>query len=301
MDSPFSAKNALAVTDVYTNLHGLQQLAKNTDKDEALKKVAQQFESMFISMMLKNMRNANAVFEKDSMFHSEETNFYRDMHDHQLSLTLAHKKGIGIADMLYRQMSRSYGDKDPATDNSSMQYQSRLAPDAPVYQPPLAERVAIADSPKTFIDKVMPYIKKAASALGVDAEMLTAQAALETGWGKHMLANKVGGASNNLFNIKRSAEWQGDSVSVNSLEEKNGVLSAERSEFKTYENLDDSVNDYVDLLKGKQHFQDAVNSAENSFEFIDKLQKAGYATDSAYADKVFSVYQQVKKLNGGEQ
>lgn len=300
MDSPFSAKNAMAVTDVYTNLQGLQQLAKTVDKDEGLKKVAQQFESMFISMMLKNMRNANAVFEKDSMFNSEEASFYRDMHDHQLSLTLAHKKGLGIADVLYRQMSRSYGNQEAASDLPAMQYQTRYASEAPVYKSAVAERVSIADTPKTFVDKVMPYIKKAANALGVDAEMLTAQAALETGWGKYMLANKNGDASNNLFNIKRNAAWQGDSVNVNSLEEKNGVLTPEKSEFKAYENLDDSVNDYVDLLKGSQHFQEAVNSAGNSYEFIEKLHKAGYATDSAYADKVFSVYQQVKNLGGDE-
>lgn len=288
MDKPFSATSATAVTDVYTNIHGLQQLGKNGDKEEALKKVAQQFESMFINMMLKNMRQANAVFEEDSLFQSEEGNFYRDMHDHQLSLTLAHKQGIGIAEVLYRQFSRSYGNE------AGSALSQQLAPQK-------AERVAIADSPKSFIDKVMPYVKKAAATLGVEAEMLAAQAALETGWGKQMLANDEGEASNNLFNIKRDASWQGDSVSVNSLEERDGVFAPEKSEFKSYSDLAESVNDYVDLIKNKTHYKDAVQAAGDSFEFIKQLQQAGYATDSSYADKIFSVYKQIKQLGGTEQ
>lgn len=96
------------VTDVYTDLQGMQQLGQEKDDHVALKKVAQQFESMFVQMMLKNMRQANAVFEKDSLMNSEETKFYRDMYDDQLSLTLSHGRGIGIADAMYKQMTRQF-------------------------------------------------------------------------------------------------------------------------------------------------------------------------------------------------
>lgn len=101
-----------AVTDVYTNIHGMEQLKTEKNTDHALRKVAEQFESMFVNMMLKNMRQANAVFEKDSMFNSSETKFYRDMYDQQLSLSLSHGKGLGIADSMYRQMSQKYGSGD---------------------------------------------------------------------------------------------------------------------------------------------------------------------------------------------
>lgn len=303
------ANQAVPVTDVYTNVQGLQQLGKNVGRDEALKKVAQQFESMFIHMMLKNMRQANAVFEEDSLFNSKEGNFYRDMHDHQLSLTLAHNQGVGIADVLYRQLSRNYGEAGHGEESFGKEghgeSENQMFNPYPLFNSapsdkPVAERVAIADSPRSFVDKVMPYVKKAAKALGVEAEMLAAQAALETGWGKHMLANNEGGASNNLFNIKRDSSWQGDSVAVNSLEEKEGVLQPERAEFKSYGNLAESVSDYIDLISNKTHFRDALDAAENSFDFIQRLQKAGYATDSGYAEKIFSVYRQIKQLSGAE-
>lgn len=301
MLKPSVANQVVPVTDVYTNVQGLQQLGKNGNRDEALKKVAQQFESMFIHMMLKNMRQANAVFEEDSLFNSEEGNFYRDMHDHQLSLTLAHNQGIGIADVMYRQLSQNYGDgsaadKPPVSPTFNMPQRSgEVSANKPV-----TERVAIADSPRNFLDKVLPYVKKAAQALGVEPEMLAAQAALETGWGKNMLANNQGETSNNLFNIKRDSSWDGDSVSVNSLEEKDGVLQAERSEFKSYANIEESVNDYINLISNKTHFRSALDAAENSFEFIKGIHKAGYATDSRYADKIFSVYRQIKQLDGAE-
>lgn len=285
METPLFAKNNMAVTDVYTDLNGLQKLAKSADKDEALKKVAQQFESMFINMMMKNMRQANAVFEEDSMFKSEESDFYRDMHDHQLSLTLAHSRGIGIADVLYRQLRQSYGSEIAA---------SQPEPEAKAK----VDRVAIADSPQSFVRQIMPYLKKAAKALGVEPELLAAQSALETGWGKHMLANQEGEASHNLFNIKRDRNWQGQSVAVDSLEEKNGVLQAEKSEFKAYKNMSESVNDYISLVKGNSRFAEALKGATSSFDFINKLQKAGYATDSKYADKIMSVYKQIKELGG---
>lgn len=94
----------------YNDLAGLQNITKrgNEDEAEALKEVARQFESMFVKMMLKSMRDANAVFEKDSLFNSYETKFYRQMFDDQLALSLSQGKGIGLAETIYRQLSRQF-------------------------------------------------------------------------------------------------------------------------------------------------------------------------------------------------
>ncbi len=275
--------------DVFTDLNAVGKEIRSADRNTALKKVAQQFESMFINIMLKNMRNANAVFEEDSLFNSNESDFYRDMHDHQLSLTLSKNKGLGIADVLYRQLQQSYGVEET---NSKSPKESRDGQ---------APRVEFSDSRESFVEKVLPYVEKAAKALGVDAKLLTAQSALETGWGKYMLADDKGEPSFNLFNIKRSRDWQGESVDVRSLEEKQGVLKNEVSEFKVYKNIGESIEDYVDLLKNNERFSEALKQSGDATGFIRQLQKSGYATDSKYAEKVMSVYTQIKSLLGDNQ
>lgn len=94
----------------YNDLAGLHNITKrgNEDEAEALKEVARQFESMFVKMMLKSMRDANAEFEKDSLFNSYETKFYRQMFDDQLALSLSQGKGIGLAETIYQQLSRQF-------------------------------------------------------------------------------------------------------------------------------------------------------------------------------------------------
>lgn len=138
------------VTDVYTDLQGMQQLAQEKDEKIALKKVAQQFESMFVQMMLKNMRKANAVFEKDSLMNSEETKFYRDMYDDQLSLTLSHGRGIGIADAMYKQMTRQFGVLESTASEQSLHDNMRKSDSRP------HQNTALTSGINTRIH--MPYI-----------------------------------------------------------------------------------------------------------------------------------------------
>lgn len=94
--------NTLNYNDL-ASLNSITQMGQ-TDEAEALKKVAQQFESMFVTMMLKSMRDANAVFEEDNPLNSNESKFYRQMFDDQLALSMTEGRGIGLADTIYRQM-----------------------------------------------------------------------------------------------------------------------------------------------------------------------------------------------------
>jgi peptidoglycan hydrolase FlgJ len=98
--------------DVYTDLNSLQSINDigREDKGEALRKVAEQFESMFVKMMMKSMRDANKVFQEDSLMHSPQEDFYQQMYDDQLSVSLTGKQGIGLADVIYRQLNQEYGD-----------------------------------------------------------------------------------------------------------------------------------------------------------------------------------------------
>ena len=94
----------------YNDLSGLNAITKQgeTDKSGALKEVARQYESMFVGMMLKSMREANAVFEEDNPLISNESKFYRQMFDDQLVLSLSKGKGMGLADVLYRQLKEQF-------------------------------------------------------------------------------------------------------------------------------------------------------------------------------------------------
>lgn len=294
-----SPVSATAVTDVYTDLNGLQQLRGSTDKDEALKKVAQQFESMFINMMMKNMRSANAVFEEGSLFNSKESEFYRDMHDQQLSLTLAHQKGFGIAEALYRQMSSNYGidkdsgvDKESGADKDSGGSAESIKQSLESVSKSGIQRASVSETPEEFIRMLLPKVKQAGSELGVDPEIIVAQAALETGWGSRVVADENGKSSNNLFNIKAGSQWRGESVPVKTLEYRDGTFKPEVDEFRRYESMDESIRDYVNLIKRGDHYQEALQ-ADSGSEYLEKLQQAGYATDPAYADKILSVYQKI--------
>ena len=297
-----SSPSSNTVTDVYTNLHGLQGI-KNIDNDEALKKVAQQFESLFLNMMMKSMRDANAVFEKDSLFNSSESQFYRDMYDQQLSLTLAHNNGLGIAKMLYQQLGGT-GEFSSSPPNMAREVlpqknptqlslkQSLVSDDVNQIskKPATSGYVEIASSPTAFIKKLLPIAKSVAKKIGVTPQLLVAQAALETGWGKFVIANKEGLSSNNLFNIKAGSGWKGSEVTKDTLEFIGGTFIKESAQFRRYDSLEKSFEDYANLIINQDRYSDALKNANNDVEYIKALQKAGYATDPKYAEKVSSIH-----------
>ncbi len=312
--------SAASVPDVYTDLQGLQRLRNNKDKDEALKQVAEQFESMFLSLLLKNMRNANAVFEQDSLFNSNESNIARDMYDNQLTLNIAHGKGTGLAESLYRQMSGNYGRSVSEsgaglnTNSASFDVLRRLrqvnsgnanatsgahaGSMKPTMDTTATQRAPLAETPADFVEQLLPHARIAAKKLGADANVLVAQAALETGWGKYVLAD-ANGSSHNLFNIKANSGWQGNSVAVQAVEYRDGVAIREQSQFKKYDSVADSFDDFVALVQNSPRYADALRSATDAQDFVQSLHQAGYATDPDYAKKVMSVYRDIVDSNAG--
>lgn len=102
----------------YTDLNRLNNLKNGADRDSEsnVRKVAQEFESVFLNQMLKSMRSANEVGAQDSPFNSQTTKQFQDMYDQQLSVNLAKKGGgIGLADMMTRSMLKDTG-KTPSTE-----------------------------------------------------------------------------------------------------------------------------------------------------------------------------------------
>src|SRR5690606_1138439 len=150
-------------------------------------------------------------------------------------------------------------------------------------------KTRIADSPTEFVTTLRPYAEKAAAELNVNADVLLAQAALETGWGKHVIHAQNGENSFNLFNIKADSRWQGDKVNVSTLEYRQGVAQQERADFRRYKDYAQSISDYVEFLQTNPRYQQALEVGVDSSAYAEELQRAGYATDPAYADKIKSL------------
>jgi flagellar protein FlgJ len=278
----------------YTDLNSLQdiKLTGKEDKTLALRQISQQFESLFIDMMLKSMRSANEVFGQDNPLNTSETKHHQDMYDKQLGLSLSQANNIGLADAFYRQMERNYLGQTNTSDTDKKI--KPLASDV-MYSPKKApQKIADAsvlnnvNTPQDFIHAVTPYAKKAAQSMGVDYRVLIAQSALETGWGEHVIKDKYGNQSFNLFNIKADSRWDGQSVSVPTIEYVDGVAQREKASFRRYNSIHESFSDYQQFLS-QPRYQKALAVSDDAHRFVEELQTAGYATDPKYAAKIQSI------------
>lgn len=143
--------------------------------------------------------------------------------------------------------------------------------------------------PSEFIQELMPYAQTVANQLGIKPEVIVAQSALETGWGKHTIRHQDGSVSFSLFGIKADHRWDGDTVQVSTLEFKNGHMQKEMAHFRAYDSVGEAVQDYVDFIKGNTRYQKALDNNGDEAHYVKGLQKAGYATDPAYANKILNI------------
>ncbi|AFJ03468.1 Flagellar protein FlgJ (peptidoglycan hydrolase) [Methylophaga frappieri] len=301
------------------DFQGLNQLRAAANEtapaDQTLRQVAAQFESLFVGIMLKSMRQAQLA---DGIFDSQHSNTYREMADQQLAMDLSASGGLGLQDMILRQLGGEMAGTGSALGGQtfsadSIQTRSVL--------PRLLDRVkelnAVATQPESdstqslneeasrhpndtlpthfstpaeFVRHLWPLAEQAAAEIGAAPEAIMAQAALETGWGKHILSDRQG-SSFNLFNIKADSRWQGESTGKNVLEFINGRPVQQASAFRRYDNFADSFADYVDFLQQNPRYQSALNHADNPHQFVEKLHQAGYATDPQYASKLKRIMQ----------
>ena len=145
------------------------------------------------------------------------------------------------------------------------------------------------ESPTDFVRQLWPHAREAARELGVAPEVLIAQAALETGWGRRMIQRADGGNSFNLFGIKADSSWQGDRAQVATIEYVGGVAERQRASFRAYSGLGESFSDYVQFLRSNPRYRQALEQVQDSESFVRGLQDAGYATDPNYADKILRI------------
>lgn len=308
---------------VYTNLSGLNAISAlgREDSSAGLREVAVQFEAMFINMMLKGMRAGEDVLFSENMLRSNEMTFHRENLDNQLSLHMASTGGgIGLADALHRQLMQRYdvSETNPNTVATDLSDARRFAgvanrgasqssanesairavqPRLPANLPAASQinvdqprtMPAVFNSPQEFVEHLLPIAERVAPELGVDPTVLLAQSALETGWGQKMIQSHDGRPSHNLFGIKAGASWSGDSVSVSTLEFRDGLMAREQASFRAYESFEDSFRDYVQLIRNQPRYAPAVQHAANPDAYGYHLQRAGYATDPDYAEKISRV------------
>ena len=293
------------------NLDSLRQSALKSDASsdaskEALKKAAAQFESIFTQMLLKSMRKANEAFEdKDSPFNSSGVKFFEEMHDQQLSVELSSNGSLGLADLIVQQLSPDGKKFTPGSVlRTTAEFDSdkrvRGNQEAKPETHPMAEVATDEQSEnrfedaESFIRSIWDHAKSAAEKIGLNPAVMVAQAALETGWGKHIISKADGTSSNNLFNIKSDKSWQGDKASKVTLEFEQGVPVKKHASFRSYQSIKDSVNDFVDFLNENPRYQNALKNTAEPAAFLDSLQKAGYATDPNYANKIKQVLKRVE-------
>ncbi|MHB1590529.1 MAG: flagellar assembly peptidoglycan hydrolase FlgJ [Sulfuricella sp.] len=275
------------------------RLQAKQDPDAALKAVAQQFESIFMSMMLKSMREA---IPKDGLLDSEQGNLYTQLFDQQLAQKLSTGKGLGVADMIVRQLTRS--GLVTSNPNQGKTAQEKTAPpsiapeqlkqiDSPGPLQQWTERVEKANpafkSAKDFVDKLWPHAVEAGKELGIPPHFLLGQAALESGWGKRAIRGQDGRDSFNLFGIKAGAKWGGEVATAATTEYVNGAPQARREGFRAYGSYAESFRDYAALLRSNPRYQGVFRQNIDAAGFARVMQQAGYATDPMYASKLARV------------
>lgn len=267
------------------SLNGLKREAAAQSPD-AIREAARQFESLFTNMMLKSMRSASMG---DPLFGSDQGDMYQDMFDEQMATQLSRGKGLGLADMLVRQlMGGAAGAAAGATSTDGTKPTAAAGNTAQNWPP---------QTQQDFISALRPAATAAAHELGVDPDTIIAHAALETGWGRSMPTAANGQPSFNLFGIKADAGWNGATARSTTHEFSGGRTQKVEAGFRAYASPEQSVRDYVTLLKSNPRYASALGTGGDAAAFARGLARGGYATDPQYVAKLTAV---AARLKGGD-
>ncbi|CAI0758242.1 Peptidoglycan hydrolase flgJ [Serratia quinivorans] len=283
-------------------LNGLKRDAAS-DPQGNLKQVAQQVEGMFVQMMLKSMR---AALPKDGVLSSDQSRLYTSMYDQQIAQQMS-QKGLGMADMMVRQMSNANavpsetaGMSPMALDNEVLQTLPNQALEQMIRRavPKVPAASPLSLNNGNFVARLSVPARVASQQSGIPHQLIVAQAALESGWGQREIPTANGTPSYNLFGIKAGSSWRGPVTEVTTTEFEQGAAKKIKAQFRVYGSYVEAIADYVKLLTNNPRYAEVAN-ARSPEQAAHALQKAGYATDPQYANKLVSVIQQMK--NTGEQ
>lgn len=284
----------------------LNDLKAKAGQDPAanMRPVARQVEGMFVQMMLKSMREA---LPKDGLFSSDQTRLYTSMYDQQIAQQMTAGKGLGLAEMMVKQMTQGQAQpveevpqvpmKFPLETVTRYQHQaltqlvSKAMPKAPV-----SSDEPLSGDSKDFLAQLSLPARLASEQSGVPHHLILAQAALESGWGQRQIRRENGEPSFNLFGVKASASWKGPVTEITTTEYENGEAKKVKAKFRVYSSYLEALSDYVGLLTRNPRYA-AVTTAATAEQGAQALQKAGYATDPHYARKLTTMIQQLKSMS----
>ncbi|MBC3870155.1 flagellar assembly peptidoglycan hydrolase FlgJ [Undibacterium oligocarboniphilum] len=277
------------------SLDGLKQSAKD-NSPESVKAAAKQFEALFMNMMLKSMRQAGG---QDGVFDNEQTKTYTSMLDQQLSQTMANR-GIGLADALVRQLSNNAVNQVLSGDSSGNAVGNGRAIDSYLdnlkFEPqPVPSAKSGFSGPshvREFQEKLAAHAEEASKQTGIPAKFMLGQAALESGWGRKEIKTADGSASHNIFGVKATSKWKGRTVNAVTTEYINGVAHRKLEKFKAYDSYADAFKDYAKVLTNNPRYEQVIANAKDATSFAQGLQRAGYATDPQYANKLTRIIRQ---------
>lgn len=272
------------------SLEQLKAQARNSP-ETALKAAAQQFEAVFLNMMLKSMREATP---QDGMFESDQTRMFTGMLDQQLAQSMA-SRGVGLADIMVQQLSRnlpssSASEKAPSVQGA-LDLQSTPASSRSMGAIPSAYN---ENTQQDFVSRMIPHALQASRATGVPAQLMLGQAALESGWGRREIRMADGSNSFNLFGIKATPDWKGKVAEVMTTEYRDGVAHKQVERFRAYSSYAEAFQDHANLIGGNPRYAEVMRKAGNPAGMALAVQQAGYATDPNYADKLVRVMAMVK-------
>ncbi|MGE5384930.1 MAG: flagellar assembly peptidoglycan hydrolase FlgJ [Betaproteobacteria bacterium] len=282
------------------------------DPEGGLKAAAQQFEAMFMQMVLKSMRDATP---QDGLLNSDTSRFYTSMLDQQLAQDMTTSgKGLGFARLIEQQLGRTMqAAKDAGGDAAAAAIAAAGTNNLPLaasserhlqYTAPAAQTTSAAPaasaanaasavglpdnapaSAKDFVNRVWPHAVEASRSTGVPPQFLVAHAALESGWGRNEIRRSDGTSSHNLFGIKAGKSWNGGSVDATTTEYVGGEAQRVTEKFRSYDSYAEAFRDYAGLLRNNPRYGNVIGSQDGT-EFARRLQQSGYATDPMYADKL---------------
>ena len=272
---PTSATNTLSIAELRS--------AAARDPKAAIRETAKQFEALFMQQIMKSMREATV---SSGMLENEGTKLGSEMLDSQYAAKMTGLPG-GLTDAIARQLERQMGTGAAA---------ALAAPAAAGGAASAASTTPLTQKQTDFVQLHGSAAKAAQSQSGIPAAFMIGQAAHETGWGKQEIRNADGSNSHNLFGIKAGAGWTGPVAEITTTEVVDGQAQKVTAKFRSYASYQDSFRDYAKMLTDSPRYAGVAAqaahgaaSAASAAGFAQGLQRAGYATDPAYADKLSRV------------
>ncbi len=258
------------------------EAGKNTP--QAIKETAKQFESLFMKELLKSMRDATV---KSGMLDNPGSDLGADLLDQQFAVQMSGQPG-GLSDLIAQQLTRQM---NPSADGTVKAANPQPADPArnvgPAASPAGGKTVKAPTAGQVaFVNKLSDVAAKVERSSGIPAGFMLGQAGHETAWGQHEIKMKGGAPSFNLFGIKAGAGWTGKVAEVTTTEYTNGVAEKKVARFRAYDSYEDSFKDYARLITESPRYAQVKQQTASVHAFASGLQKAGYATDPDYANKL---------------